>query len=103
VIARRKPGLEQQARLVGLGHDHAPDDDLDMPRAVEHVYPVVRVARMDEDLVIFLEPSVHLGPVERDVILEIVSLRLEVSPGGLLRDAIADLDGEEAGVPFSWM
>ena len=46
---------------------------------------------MHEYLVVLLEPTVHLVPVEGDVVLQVGALRLEVTPGGFLGDAITNL------------
>ena len=56
---------------------------------------MVGITGMDEHLVIFLEPGVHLVPVEGDVVLQVGPLGLQVAPGGFFGDTISHLDRVE--------
>ncbi len=53
---------------------------------------MIRVARVDEDLVVLFEPGVELVPVEGDVVGQggLLGARLGVAPGCPLGDALAD-------------
>ena len=63
-----------------------------MPRAVEHVDARVRVAGMDEDLVVLLEPLVDAVPVEREQPLDVLTPvdRIQVAPHRVLDHPLAD-------------
>jgi hypothetical protein len=67
-----------------------------MAGAIQHVDPHVRIARMHEDLIVFLVPGVHLIPVEGDVTLKAFPFRIGtvVRPGDILGDAGPHLKGE---------
>src|SRR5262249_40012550 len=73
---------------------HAVHLDLDVPRAVQDVDALVRVVRVDEDLLVLLEPSVHRVPVEANQAAQLLDRRLRVVPGGVLDLAAAALDRE---------
>src|SRR5215208_5447110 len=53
---------------------------------------MVRIAGVDEDLLLFFVPMIHHTPIERQVISKRRSrvYRVRVAPHGILRDAVAD-------------
>src|SRR5262245_51365091 len=69
-----------------------------MPGAVQDVDALVRVAWVDEDLLVLLEPSVHGIPFKADQIAQLFDRRLRVVPGGVLDLAVAALDSKLVGV-----
>src|SRR5262249_385208 len=61
-----------------------------MPRAVDRVDPCIRISRMNKNLLVLLEPRVHLIPVESKVAFQCGSIasRFDVSAGRVVSDAI---------------
>src|SRR5215213_14876 len=61
---------------------------------------MVRVAGVDEDLLLFFVPMIYHTPIERQVISERRSrvYRVRVAPHGILRDAVADPHRPVGGV-----
>jgi len=82
VPAGRERGLEQRDRTVGLGERLAVDGDGDVARAVAQVDPVVGVARVNDRLLILLEPAVERLEPNAD---QALGEPLLVDPGRLLR------------------
>jgi hypothetical protein len=70
VVAGRERGLEEDARPARRRDLLAVHPHDDAPRRVQHVDPVVRVARVDDDLVVLLEPRVDRVPRDADVALD---------------------------------
>src|SRR6516162_9802017 len=68
VIAGRQPGLEEEDGSASFTHCHAFNLHSYVPRTVDRVYSCVRISRMNEDLLVLLEPRVHLIPVKCEVI-----------------------------------
>src|SRR5207253_3646727 len=64
VVPDRKARLEQKSWPPRLGHNLAIDDHLDVPRGVEHVDSMARIAGMDEDFVVLFVPGVHEVPTK---------------------------------------
>src|SRR5215203_405511 len=92
VVAWRQSGLEQDHWPIRLRDDFTVHADLDVPGALQHVYPVVRIAGVYEDLFVFLVPVIHLPPVEREVARD-RRRRLYgvgVRPHGVLGHVLAD-------------
>ena len=94
VPARRQVRLEQRHRLCALGQHLAVERDPDVARGRDDVDPVVGVARVDEHLLVLLEPLIHPVPVERDQVPDRLGAgeRLRVVPGAGLDDLVADPD-----------
>ena len=66
VVPGGQAGLEDQHRRGRLGQHDAVELDPHDARGTKGVDPGVGVARMDEDLLVLLEPVVHGLPVEAD-------------------------------------
>ncbi|ELB93205.1 FMNH2-dependent monooxygenase [Rhodococcus wratislaviensis IFP 2016] len=98
VVAHRQRRLEQQSRADGVGDERVTDEHLDVPGGRQHVDADIRVAGVDEHLLILLVPGVHPVPVERDVRAEVEGVLQfgVVSPHGLLGATVAD---DEIPVP----
>jgi hypothetical protein len=60
VVARRQSGLEEDPGPLRLGDDLPVHADLDVTGAIQDVDPVVRIAGVDEDFLVLLEPGVYL-------------------------------------------
>src|SRR5207248_2024305 len=71
VVPHRQAGLEDEHGPGGLGHGFGADHDADLARGPAGVDTVVRIAGMDEDLLVLLEPVIELVPVERHVALDV--------------------------------
>jgi hypothetical protein len=76
----------QRVRPAGLGGDLAADAHTYVTGRRDDVDPMVRVAGVDEDQLVLLEPLVHRVPVEGGMAGERRSAadRLGVVPGGVL-------------------
>src|SRR6516164_5605601 len=68
VIAGRQPSLEEEDGPASFTQCHAINLHTHVPRAVDRVYSCVRISRMNKDLLVLLEPRVHLIPVKSEVI-----------------------------------
>jgi hypothetical protein len=66
VVAHREDGLQQHPGPGRLGDDGAADADAHSSGAPQDVDAGVRVAGVDEDLIVLLEHAVHRVPVEGD-------------------------------------
>jgi hypothetical protein len=66
---------------------------LNVARAVYHIDPFMRVARVDKDLLFLLEPGINLFPCEGDIVFQFRAgaRRVLKGEGGVLRDPVADL------------
>jgi hypothetical protein len=62
--------LTEEHRSTSFAHCNSVDLHAHVPRAVQRVDPCVRVSRMNEDLLILLEPRIHLIPVKGEVALQ---------------------------------
>ena len=91
IVASGQSRLEQERRASRLRHDLARHHDSHVARAVEHVHALVRIARVHVDLVVLLEPGVHLRPLERHVVAqeEPARRRIGIAPRGMLRGPVA--------------
>src|SRR5262245_52401926 len=90
VVTGRQSSLEEEDGTASFPQYHAVNLHAHVPRAVNRVDPSVRISRMNEDLLILLEPRVHLIPEKGEVALQCGSIigRFEVSAGCVLSDAI---------------
>jgi HHH domain len=70
VITGRQSSLEEEHGSASFTHCHSIDLRAHLPRAVQRVDPCVRISRMNEDLLILLEPRVHLIPVKVEAALQ---------------------------------
>jgi len=79
---------------VRLGNRLAAENDFDRPRRGDDIDPFVRVARVDEDLLVLLVPVIDLVPVERDEITDRSDfvVRVWVAPHGILGYPLAGPD-----------
>src|SRR5215204_4820843 len=61
---------------------------------------MVRVAGMDEDLLVFFVPMIHRSPIKGQVVSQrrCVLQRLRVTPHGVIRNAVTDLNRPVRGV-----
>jgi hypothetical protein len=59
VITGRQAGLEQKHRTPRIGDPRAADDHLDMARAADGVDALIGIARVAENLLVFLIPMVE--------------------------------------------
>jgi hypothetical protein len=64
VVAGRQAGLEHQHRRARLGQRHALERGPDVPVRAERVDADIRVAGVDEDLLVLLIPRIERVPVE---------------------------------------
>ncbi len=67
IEAHGQIGLEEEVRARGVGQHSSVDRDADVPRAVQDVDPVERVARVADDPLVLLVPGVEGGEVEDHV------------------------------------
>src|SRR5262245_20077970 len=90
VITGRQSSLEEEHRSASVTHGNSADLHAHVPRAVDGVDPCVRVSRVNEYLLILLEPRVHLIPVKGEMAVQCRSMisRTDVSAGSVLSDAI---------------
>ena len=70
VVAGGQPGLEAETGEDGLGQDDALGLDAHGAGRAQGVDPGVGVARVDEDLLVLLEPGVEGRPFEADGVVE---------------------------------
>ena len=94
VVAGRQPGLEEQDRAPRLGDELTLHVHLHVARRAQRVDALVRVAGVDEDLVVLLEPRVDGVPEEGDEVGDVRAPLddLGVGPHGVLGPAVADDD-----------
>jgi hypothetical protein len=80
--------------------DHHPH----VPLARHDIDPLVRVARVLENLLIFLHPLVHLRPIKRVMTLEARGFceRCCITPYGVFGAFVAHLHRPEAGFAFDF-
>ena len=64
VVADGKAGLEEQHRSTCVGNDGVGDPYDDVPGRVQDVDPLVGIAGVAKDLLVFFEPCVHRVPNE---------------------------------------
>src|SRR5215469_11933843 len=90
VVTGRQSSLEEEYGPASIPQCHALNLHAHVPRTVDRVDPGVRISRMNEDLLILLEPRVHLIPEKGEVALQCGSIisRFEVSASCVLSDAI---------------
>src|SRR5262245_18545400 len=100
IVSGRQSSLEEEHGSASFRQWHAVNLDAHMPRAVDSVHPSVRISRMNEDLLVLLEPRVHLIPEKGEVALQCGSIisRFKVSAGCVLSDAILYLQVPANGV-----
>lgn len=91
VRAGHEPGLEQPHRphRVGDGHPLVLHDD--MPRTRKDIEARVRIARMDKDLLVLLEPGIYRIPGNAHMIGERPDRRLLVHDGRCAHPPVADV------------
>src|SRR5205823_3789990 len=94
--------LEEEDGTVALGDDDVVDQDAEPARARQRVDAVKRIARVDEDLLVLLEPRIHAVEVEGEVAARVrrAGLRVDVPPRGGLGTPVADANGPVRGAPL---
>ena len=83
---------------MAVGHHDSVDLDLHVAAAAQDVDAAVRVARVDDHLLVLLEPVVHRGPVDAQVVADRLDGRVGVLPGGVDAFLAAGLDREVVGL-----
>src|SRR5262249_961514 len=96
----RQPSLEEEDGPASVTQCYAVNLHAHVPRAVDRVDSCVRIARMNEDFFILLEPRVHLIPVKGEVTFQcgLMLFRSGVSAGRVLSDAIRYHQAPASGV-----
>ena len=99
VVAHGQARLEQEHGPGGIGDRDAVDLHHDMARTAQRVDALVRIAGVNEDLFVLLEPGVHRLPLEADRVTELGDRRQRVLPGSLACLRPSRLDRPETGLP----
>src|SRR5262249_34849582 len=93
VVPDRHSGFEQEQRGIATREHAAVEHGLDGSAALDHVYPVIGIARVADYLLILLQPAVDLVPIERRMTFEGGSVvdRVLIRPYCVFLAAISDL------------
>ncbi len=79
---------------MAVGHHDPVHLDLDVAAAAQDVDPAVGVTRVDDDLLVLLEPVVHGRPVDAQMVTDRLDGGVRVLPGGVDPLLAAGLDRE---------